>query len=289
MSSVSALKYVFALAGGLTLAGCDVPEPDRRTLDPMDLRSVSFTQSAAGNFECNFTMIGPDLSITSSHCVLYREPIFSVLNLDGEKILAEKGNQATPTSYWVSQQDATAGEAMLNDSYYRDVAEDKAIVLLTEPLGNASGVMSIAPLDSLTWKPIEDLPDMMIADIKLVTHWPTGTSGIESTFYAMNCQAVRMTGIDQVVAHNCPTRQGVSGSPLVIGDTPENYAVFAVHQGKTMRNNDDALAAAFAPAFKDRTFNFASVVGEMDELCEQLKNCRATRDQNGYAVLALTN
>jgi V8-like Glu-specific endopeptidase len=289
MGTYTALKYAFALAGGLAVAGCNALKSDRTTLAPEDVSAVGFTQTLAGDFQCNFAVIGLELTITSEHCADNPLAIFSIVDKEAHIVQAKWGNRVQPTSAWVYQQDTAAGESLQQDGYYQEVALDKAIVLLTKPIGEVSGTMDIAPLDAASWHPLEDHPDMMIADVKLITHWPNGSQGVASTFYAIDCQAVRKIGVEQVIAHNCPTKSGVSGSPLVIGEEPEDYAIIAVHQGKTMKSNQDLLAQTFAPAFEDRSFNFASVVGEMDELCEQLKNCRAQRKPNGYAVLALTN
>lgn len=284
MTKRSGMTSAFALALGLGLAGCS----DDSGNDPMMARAVGAMETADGDFTCNFSMIGDNLALTSSHCISYYDSsVYVVLDEEGEKVTAEDVDAVGVGALWAVQRDEKAPQDILEDPYYLRSSKDKALVRLDSNIGTVSGVLPLAPLETLQWELIADTP-FMKADVSLLTHMPPSGGGPSTRFQYQPCHVYKMEGINEIVAHDCPSRPGVSGSPLVAGAPDTGFAIVALIQSRAVRDHDSPLVKAFSTVIDTDILNFAATVNSLPDFCAQkIQNCAVSQAGTRISSLSL--
>jgi len=266
---------------------------DMAAIEPADPK-IAFAVGAIEQEDshgCNVTVLGAFLAASVIHCISFNpedQLQLSVQTNNGER-LATMQNAATLPPGLLKKLDPDIPKAFTDDieTRYYWSAGDKALVLLSDDLSAEAGSMPIAALDSLNWQPMPTT-GFSVADVSLLTHWPA-TDGVSSIFYKIACHVYRMNNVKGVVAHDCPSTHGVSGSPIVTEYEDNQFALVAFSQS-ILGDLPDPMYTTFAKALPDMVLvAFASVAEGLIDACNMLSNCKTTRDPvTGFTHLNLT-
>jgi len=226
MSVLKGLSTSFAAALGLGMTACGplIPENSSYRLQQPWTAPANGVMSS-DETACNYGLLGPKLAVSAAHCGRPAAMRFTVFTPNGRNTTASL-RYFMPSADWTKNRDVLAPQKIRNSAAYNYFARDKAIFELYTAHDKNIPFMEIAPLSALTWRPTAD-PMVQVADVKMRSHVTDDRfSDRERTverpkkFYELSCHAYRRENIKEIIAHDCPTFNGMSGS-ILYTETPE--------------------------------------------------------------------
>ncbi|MFA7429227.1 MAG: trypsin-like serine protease [Rhodospirillaceae bacterium] len=214
LPSVLAAVLAAVLTAGATGRAVDQHDPLRGIKgddDRIQVDARTYPWSAIGRLTkgdgslCSAVMIGPATALTAAHCVwndrtaTWMPPQAVFLTLGWERGDWAAASQVTH----IETDSAFAGPSVRGLS---DMAADWAVLHLAAPVGNSTGWLGVAGLDSLSYGVLAaQAPVVMQAGYSMDRrHVLTGHIGCHIQGWVA----------EGVVAHDCDATRGDSGSPL---------------------------------------------------------------------------
>ncbi|MGB0670526.1 MAG: trypsin-like serine peptidase [Rhodospirillales bacterium] len=235
--TVSLLALLVGLISLLTVSGASATErlkgikgaDDRILVDSTEYPWRAIARfNHQGSF-CTATLIGPALALTAAHC-LFDSPEKGWKKPENIHLLFgyQRGSwiaEGRVKDYTVPRDYVPRALAEVRD--YRS-APDWAVLVLVEPVGEATGWMGVAPLTN------DDLSAIRKSGQALVQ---AGYSKDKSHILTVNvpCPLNRIDSQRQTIRHTCDAVPGDSGSPIFTY-TKDGFRVAAIHVATATTN-----------------------------------------------------
>lgn len=214
---------------------------------------------------CTGTLVGPDLVLTNSHCLLDRSSgLFTEKSIWFRPALGKKAKEIG----------ARATKAWLGTLYpSKQRSEDWALIKLDQPLGETFGWLETAPL-------VEDQPFIpsLVSFIAYATDYKDGSVPLIHS----NCHLTAFDSRGSYFRHNCHMNAGSSGGPLLgfKRGRPHILAINAAHITPS--------AVSYLPKFTAKFANIAIGSIRFREAIHTLKGEKAKEKDSDSLLSQLT-
>jgi V8-like Glu-specific endopeptidase len=178
---------------------------------------------------CSFTMVGRNVGLTNSHCVLDDQgrPAFQI-----KAFAARHGNNpGTKTPRYRAKTNVTefvSGLVNKDPRTANDFANDWAIIRLKDPIGDITGWLDLVPVGQSD----KNLKGKTTNYIGYPGDWPAGTPALHSGAQFINMQS------SGIVLHNADITPGTSGSGMYRFIADNNLQIQAVNNSEGWRTTD---------------------------------------------------
>lgn len=224
-----------------------------------ELRDTSSPWSAIGRLEipggfiCTASLIGPNLILTSSHCVA---------NEDETGVI--QGNYVFKAQFRKGKYLAASGvKRIIHGGFLisnKSRKNDWAILVLQKRLGDQVGWLGLFNYDNEDLHTISDHFKLYLAG------YATDFAGASKPAWQGNCSFHKnhLDGI--VITHDCSTTNGASGSPMFIfnknSEGKMQAGIVAIHSGNQFKADKEITQNGKVVTFSDDSANLAVPVSE---------------------------